>query len=546
MFESQTVNEGDCIDNDYIAQLFNNIRELRECSATNSEQFVCTSIDQEQTGSVRIAAPTEMCFDLQTLSGTVNPNVGADKEQKMLMFVRKSTNNVNISDSNNATVGITRTARIVCNGQTIKTIQDTSGAANMVISEFECEPDSDIQLCFDSQLFAASGQPGLVNGTQTIQICAALICIKDVQNGELSGYFMPPTIPDGCKLGREAIHLASQNTTALRNAFARFGQVASTDSFSFDDQDEHVLEFNSPTVMDFLILGNIQVTGTNTSTYSEASLAAGAVITCGSTRINCLSAEIDLPEADDGPTTRTLTLPVLACGQCAPGDTLTAGLRSQVQCNEVASEATSGISASVVSAEQNYCVFKFKRIETEFGDPVDRSIGECLDLDHLQAINESLDIIKEVCDNQEPITLEAISRGGFGDNNSVIPLTIAAMWPPPNDPNTTAPPPIRRAFLALSVRPCATLVGGINREELRQVRASVIVKCGGTEVARSTVSWTLTRSGTLQRCGPDLDILQCIECPINQAITIEFEGIGLGSNLVAPDDYSYQLTYFGF
>lgn len=546
MFAQQTINEGDCVDTDYINDLLENLRFLEECSQTNNQQFACKQIVAEESGSIRVAASTETCFDLQSLSGTVNPNTGSVSEQKMLFFTRQTTSSVNISDSSNGVVRPTRTARILCNGQTIKTISAQEMSGSFAAIPFQCPTNSDIQLCFDSQLMVVSGQPGLVSGTQTIKICASLICITETENSALSGFFLPPEIDAGCCMGREAIHLAIKNTSALRSAFSEFGQVPSCQTYEFPDQDDHVLENTAPTVMDFLVLGTLTVCGQNNSTTSTASLTASPVITCGNDRINCVSVELEIPKASDGPRTRCLSVPVLACGQCQPGESLTASIRSQFQCNEEASQVVEGVQAGIVSVNQEYCVFKFRRFETDFGDALNGTLGKCIDVELLQNINTSLNAINAICENPTPINLTTRDISGIGGNGETVILQQAQPWPPLNDPTNTNPIPIKKWYLIGTVRPCASGIGGLNLEDTRVVAGEATIMCGGTVIDSATSTWTLTSSGSSQRCGPTLSFRQCIECPIDQDLTISFQGNTVVGGFGTPSEFTYEMQLFCF
>jgi len=494
--------DGQCLDSDYIKLLLANQAYLYDCSQTNNQQFTCKQIEAELSGQIKISSSTETCFDLQILSGLVNPNTNTENEQKMLAFTFGASTSVSISDSSNATVATTRSARIVCNGDTVKTLSAQDLTDALVITFFECSPNSDVQLCFDSQLYATNGQPGLVQGTQSINICASLICITTTENSAITGYFNPP-LPDDCCLGREAVHLLIQNATALRNTFGSFGQIPSCETFTFDDDDDHVLENTTNTVMDFLVLGELTVCGQNNSTFSSATITAKPVVSCGSTSINCISAEAEIPPAEDGPTSNCVVVPVLACGQCQPGESLTTSVRSQFQCNEKAGQVIDGISAGITDISQEYCVYKFKRLDSDFGDALNGSLGKCLDLNTFTAIQNNLDAIRDICDDQTAINLTNDEITGIAGIGDTITIKSAQPWPPaaPLPRPIPDPPPDKKWYITGYVYPCTDNFAGINAEDLRVVEASASILCGGDELLSGTRRWTLTNSGFESRCG---------------------------------------------
>lgn len=547
MYTDIPLSEGQCIDSNYIAQLFENLEFLNDCSKINTQQFVCKNIEETLTGPLSVSGST-LCFDLQSLSGLVNPNIGSDSEQKMLLFRDERLDNIAISDSDTATVRVDRQVSILCNGETVKTLSDQDFYSPISVVFFECPSNSDIQLCYDSQIRIVTGQTTSPRGTQSINLCASLVCITETDNDGADGYFMPPSISTECCYGREAIHLAIQNTSALRLAYADFGQIPSCTEYLFEDQDDHVLENTAPTTIDWLALGNLTICGENGSTGNSAVINARPVFTCGSTRINCVGDTLELAPAEDGSTTGCLTVPVLACGQCQPGESLAVSVRSQFECSEQASQVVEGIQSGITSVTQSYCVYKFRRLSTEFGDDLNGSIGKCIEYKTLESIKNNLDLIADVCENPSPINLTTRQVAGVAQAGSQVIIQDAQPWPPsePLPRPIPDPPPVKKWFISGSILPCRDSLRGINEEELRRVSATATITCGGNVIASQSVTWQITGSGGFQLCGDPIQFNQCISCEIDQDLIMSFSSSQIFGFGTLPNQFTYDLKLFCF
>ena len=540
------INLGDCIDDATFTELFDQIRDLSECSLSNSSQFKCKRFDQTITGPVNGSA----CVTIQDENGLINPNNTSD-ELKMLIFtvdfsasplLNQFSGIGGDANDNVAELQVSYSVDVLCNGLVVDTVTDGYFANSC----FDCPSGSKIELCVNSLATVDTGQP--ITGNFSASICGVSTCISELQNESVPGLFLP-AFKEGCCNNRETLHLAVQNIQALRSAFGEFGQIPTCTAYDFDDDDDHVLLSSASTTTEFLVVGSVDVCATNPYANQTAVLRLEPLITCGGGNVACDGKTFNLggSSIEDNiqfPSQRCERVPVIACGVCQPGQDIRVGVRSRVDCSETPSLVADN-GGFITSINQHYCVYRFERQVNNFGDDLNSAIGACVTTELTDAINNSMDLLQIACDEQAEInlTIRPLSESTVGPGVDL--LQQALPWPPLDDPTNTDPVPIKKWFVQGSLTVCAARSNSTNRNEDSDVQLSASVLCGGVPLLEVEDNWFWNDE---IRCNT-INFGRCVECPIDQDLEFSFDNILVGSqfpNTQAPNEFEYNVKAFCF
>jgi hypothetical protein len=464
----------------------------------------------------------------------------------MVLFSSQTSTAFNFSGSDNineALLSFSERATLMCDGQSVGSLAVHDG---IMCRAFDCTSASTLELCLTPSISHPS--TASFTGTRTTEFCGAVVCIRDLANDQLQGYFNPGYSP-GCCYGREFVHLLTQNVSALTTTLSEFGQLPACRSVRFEDDEDHVIVNNAQTVTEFLALGYVEVCGRMRSARQSAIMQATPRISCGGQELDCNTRTVALIPPDEGEPEGELTclrVPVVVCGQCQPGDDLIIGLRSLTECNEQPAVVTSPGSV-IESNTQQYCVYTFERIQNDFGDAVNGNMGQCLPLSTFQRVADVMTSMKSVSDNQSQVGLT--TRTSAATVTAPDPILIQeALVPQPPDFDTGP----KKWFVTLSMTasgPRAIPIPDSFNGPVTAI-ATADITCGGAVVETVEARWEYGRSGAYTRTGVSEFMAACIECPTDQPIelvlTAETRQFGAPGFIAPPDTFSYDLKMFCF
>ena len=539
--------EGDCLQNDQVEQILENLNTFAKCGGEVSEQFKCTAI---QPASMTAPFGSETCFEIQN-GANVSP-VDSEIEQKILFldFSVTFAQGANGSDVDLNRTTFSQSIRVLCDGIQVDTINTDSNILGVAC--FECSTASTVEVCITGD--ADNFQTSNVVGNATASICGALVCTGTVAQTGLANFFLPEFTPCG-KYGRDFLHSVLKSIRRFSDAFSDFGQVPTCRNEVFDDDEDHVLVLNSPTDFEYLILGHIEICIERTGrggvllTAQPSALCGSQISECNERRLvlSALNSSTSLADIDTEP---CLRFPVVFCGTCKAGESLTIGFQQNIDCEGTdGGVALSG--ASVTSVTQDYCAYFFNRLQTDLaGTGIPLGLPRCIPFETFQSISESMTGINAVCEAFRPVnsTIRTKPEGSstFTTGESAL-LQEALPWPPINDSTNTDPVPIKKWFLTLNVEACFTAQISSDAPTGGFIQASVEILCGGTPIAVPvTARLPLTETfRTRPRC-VSLQFQGCIECPIDQDITLEFDSFEQsdGSIISSSFDCDYKMICY--
>ena len=531
---------GECPSDDKIRQIFENLETFAECGDRISSQFKCARVDR-QSDSAPIG--DEICFTIQQ-PNNVSPSEAA-VEEKILFLDRvvSFSQGANGAEFNPNRTTFSETAKVFCDGVEVATLP---GNNRIETACFACSTLSEIEICVETNARNPTAS-GTVVGTATVTLCGALVCVGEVSGAGLQNYFMPPYKPCG-KYDRMFLHAVLQNLRLFSSVFANFGQVPSCADFTFPDADDHVVLFNSPATTEYLVLGSVTVCARNTYTETNGRVFISPRASCAEDSVDCNRRTLSLPAADEGngpgADVLCLTVPVVFCGTCPPGTTLQVGFDSRIDCEgEESGLGTPGNGVEIVSVEQNYCTFLFQRTANEFSASLPTGLPKCVPLETFQAISTAMQEVDAACENLRPIDPDVQESDGVAGAGDVVTIAAAQPWPPVNDPLNTDPPPIKKRWLDLTVRACFTANISSDNSGGVRLRGEASVLCGGVELKSEFGEVPLTETFlTRPRC-VDITIQCCVECPIDEDLTIEFSAVKVGGSDGSLNTSSFEYDY---
>lgn len=523
----------DCIDNDWLSTAFDNLNHFAECATGSARQFTCIQVGGSGTGSVN----GETCITIQPQSDRFNEST-AELVEKRLHWTYGSETNYTISDSDNVSPGdVSRSVSAVirCNGEIVAGSAGFSISSPIIITPFQCLEGALIELCFIST--ATTPKIPVVNGTTTFTFCGSMTCIKEVQDIISANLFIPPFHECG-SYGRDAIHFLRKALTSLSDIFANFGQVASCNTISFDDDEEHTLLSNVASTTEYLILGSATVCASN-NTNIPIVISAFPRVTCENEETICLFKRSSIGPSQDGepPQSGCVVSPVIACGVCPPGGSLVAGLTPRVDCGEEPAQIVS-VSSTLTSVKQEYCIFAFERASNAIEGSFAEGLGRCIETRDIEELVAAMRAINDACESQRPVNIDAIEESGQngGDGSSFV-IRPPTTWNPAD-----GPAPVKKWYVSGTAAACfSQFPVGQNEEQVRYALGRFTVYCGADALFLGQVRWQYSGSGRRQLCGFPMNFSGCRECPIDEEIRIEFESL-LPPNPI--DNFTFSIKMF--
>ena len=490
-------------------------------------------------------------------------------EKKILLgsalITARPSFNVDDHDQGNGSGRAYVTLELRCNGTAIASQTETIALSNtpqtnQILASLnmfgECPAVGQLELCSVVRVTGLESGYGDQVEVETV-ICAAVLCIRGPYTNSfdaMTGFCCAPEIPADCTVGREGLYLLQQNATALCGYLSQGDQFLSCDYDATTAGLQPIQVLTATDTINYLVFGSV------TACVENAGPGTGAVnvtptISCGGDQQQCPGYNIILPGpgATEGPLTKCIQIPVIACGTCQPGDAIVISNGSEIQCDSTISTGAVGPSVSIVSAEQSYTVFTFGRTdpiaEGLIPAPVNSPLPKCVPRSSVENLVAKIDSVHDyLCgrQNREPYCNYA-SATYQGRDNVTGELIVRPPFPlpnPPPDPLPTPWPPLKKTMLTGSVIVCVD-VNGLNDQN---ANFTIEILCAGAVVC------TLLETVSLQNPQADegyrdnkcttVPIAKTVTCEINQPVSVRVTGVAQSTGDVVNLSASPRITAF--
>lgn len=537
-----TINEGDCVDAAYFEGLFDEIATLAECATTESTQFQCRPV---RVFASNFDANSEFCLTIY--APPLDAPSNDEPEDKILLFTFDTGIQTN-RDPGDSGGTITSTYRIDirCDGVTVDSKDRFDAVGDIIMSTFSCPPSSEIEICIVST-FIATGFNSSIRALRTFSACGSLVCLSQASGADdTSGLFLPGPLPEGCKYGREALHLALQNLDALQGIFSQYGQVPSAQALDFNDLDDHVVLSSVSGDTPYLVIGSVYLCARNDTTRTQ-SITVRPRVVCGIQVDNCLVRTLEIPPRESGTQgpTRCIRVPVVSCGICPAGSDIITAVRPQVACDEDVVQVNPGSIVDIVTERQSYCVYTFEPQQNEFSERPRASLGNCPTVETFASIQTIIDELLSVCSSISPNNVTDFQDEGVAAIGTPVQLVAPFTPPPPALPGT------RTWFITATAFASGPQLS-INQVPVTptEVEVTMQILCGGVVAQESSQRWRIIDAGSSSvnsyfRTRTLPPISGCVRCRSDEAIEILFTAsLIFGDGSVLPVTAAYQADGF--
>ena len=415
------------------------------------------------------------------------------------------------------------TVTIKCGGNVVYTDSGSSNSLRLIQAHIDCPRNDKIEICFESR---AAGNSA-VQAASNARYCGVVLCAGN-EVRTLTGLFKPPEIPEGCCYGREHLYLASQNLDALcRSLLSNRTQYVYCVQGESTEIDSIIVAANLPVDTQYFVWGEIFICYRNDSQDVDWTITVDPFVGCESSNSQCLGLYEVVPHREEGNDigyARCSTIPIITCGSCPAGESITAGLTYDAECSpEVATAVGSG-RVVITSVRQKYCVWLFSDVEIDGLPPAtDLVLGKCATDVRLLPMQEKCEELEEVIVGLPSANLTTRNIGplsGLGQQDWLF--QAAEPW------QGAGPAPPKK--WNIDVRVCSSLSNG-NISLIRSLQNAIgilkfEIKCGNTVLIERETTWQMYRIGGSDfdqyedlgdRC---LSFADCIECDIDQDIRI--------------------------
>ena len=363
-----------CVDTPDVNQWLQNLNALMEGALQGTGGVTCLPVQNSLSDG--------QCFTLdqsQRLTVSAFEQSEGAVEKKIFLISARVTIDAITTTTSGTTPGFPNplqqllyyTVTAMCGGIPIATtsvMSSQAGTTEIVNVNLvgECVAGQPVEICYD--VISDTVPYNYDRPDSRIDFCGAVLCISEANRGfirDIPGFYCAPDVPQGCIIGREGIHLMQQNTRALC-AYAALGYLESACdfSFTFPDGDTHVLSQPQSDVQ-YLIIGSAIVCAFNNGTNVPVEVSAQITGGCsnGST-LSCFPGSMILDrtgsEGGAGPQ-QCFTVPFIACGNCAAGGSIFAGINDNTICGN--SDSLDAPGAVITSISQSYTVFTFRKVD---------------------------------------------------------------------------------------------------------------------------------------------------------------------------------------
>ena len=509
-----------------IQDIFANIEGLCDQLGQEYGRIQCEEISGTIDNNECIEIPNPLASKLENNSGIV--------DQKIIAFALYPNIIYTASTSENQfATSLSWTVSIKCGGNVVYTDSGSSNSLRLVQAHIDCPRNDVIEICFDA---SATGSFG-AQVSASARYCGVVLCAGN-ETRTLTGLFKPPPLPEGCCYGREHLYLASQNLDALcRSLLSNRAQYAYCVQGESTEIDSLVVSANLPADTQYFVWGDVFICYRNDSQDSDWSIKVDPFIGCDSSNSECIGLDEVVPksreEGNDVGITQCRTIPVITCGSCPAGESITAGLTYDAECDPEVPTAVGSGRVVITSVRQKYCVWLFSDVQIDGLPPAtDLVLGSCLTDGSLLPLQEKYEALKSIISE---LSFVNVTRRNIGPLSGAGPqdwlFQSAQPWPPAFPlprPVPEDPPPTKK--WNMDVRVCSAL-SDANIALVKTIQNAVgilkfEIKCGSTVLIERETSWQMHRVG-----GSDFDQYEdlrvkclsfsdCIECAIDEEIRV--------------------------
>lgn len=476
-----------CLDSGTIETWLQNANVLANCATTVPSSVTCQPVNGALSGG---------CITVRPSVAGVNPTdpaaVAIDKKV-VLGFVQISippvTENRDRQGENETYQrpgsGYFR-ASLQCDGQTIATgptvLLNTSGSVPLNLVGC-CPSSSEVSVCVE--------QVGIQADPYTGNVCGAMLCFTDGYQRSLQeaeGFCCAPAL-GGCNVGRAGLHLLQQNFAAV-HALASQGYqlVECVSAVQFTGAGSQGLHTAGGDI-EYLVVGGATVCWQAFNNL-EISMTGGPSVNCGAGSTNCPLTRI-VPEIIStdvtGLRTGCFEFPIVACGSCSIGDVISAGFGDLATvCDDTADPTVNLQGAQVVSIDQQYTVFTFRRVdpiaEGLLPSRVTALLEKCIRRSQVELLIAQMDALSTYLATVVDNTFYCnITSGSVAGPN---PQTGTQVIRPPFPPPPTGPVPNKKTFVAGSVTVCFDVPAA---QYYQNFDVDLTITCGGDTFTQSSV-----------------------------------------------------------
>ena len=524
-----------------INQLQDNIAALCDQLGEEYGRVQCNEISGVIDNGECVEIPNPLASNLENNAGIIDQKIIALSFQPNVSYVLpdgpagipSSTNGSVNSTANTGTspTGLTWTLSVKCGGNVVHLDSGSSNGMRLIQAHIDCPRNDEIEICFDAVVVGGFGGQLVASA----KYCGVVLCAGS-EKRTLDGLFKPPPIPEGCCYSREHLYLASQNLDALcTSLLTDRSQYAYCVQGTSDEIDSIVVAANLPAETQYFVWGEIFICYRNDSQDTDWTISVDPFIGCESSNAQCLGFSAAVPRTQTDSSigfVQCTSIPVVTCGSCPAGESITAGLTYDEECAQEVPTAVGSGRVVITSVSQKYCIWLFSDVQIDGLPPAtDLVLGSCMTDAALLPLQEKYEALKATISDLDFVNLTRRNIGPLsGEGPQDWLFQSAQPWPPaaplPRPIPDLAPP----KKWNLDVRVCSAFTDlSRQRADSMQSAAGVLklqVKCGDTIIVDRETSWIIQQFG-----GSDLDQVRdfgtrclsfsdCIECAIDEEIRI--------------------------
>lgn len=516
--------EGQCVDPvDDLQPILDNLKALFQFARQTGQRISCQKIDTKITEEVDDGEGE--CFVIRERS-LPEPGEQLEKKIPMLVITSNSPGYLISGDNDDSEVVASTTVSFLCNDEKVweGTLAETAFAG------FDCFPSSKLEICIQTDLSVRSAT--VIRQQRTHTVCGGIMCIErfDVENS-IPTFFCPPCVlkPES-KPGREFLNLVYQNTLGLCRYFQTGGQTQACQGFLFEDSATHPLITSVSGETTYFIIGEVRVcVRVNLTDFKTTrSITVNPSVGCEGEPNQCSNGETVTVSSDNEsefPIFDCVSVPVVICGTCLPGQTLSVGFIQNEECDGVPTPFGNGAGdVDIYLVEQEYCLYAWEQVPIPELGGFSRPNASCFNVNTLNDLMDKQNLLESIVCDRQPLDCS------FNEGEKIVPrfdthLLAAAETPPvPLPPNW---PPNRKVSLIIDFRFCIDFLnGGLDSGEFTAL-GRVEVVCGGNVIKTlgredgQDYQFKIDTAFTFRGCSPTYSRFCCnIECPVDQDLIL--------------------------
>ena len=512
-----------------IKELTDNIQSLCDQLGQEYGRIECEEISGTIENNACVELPNPLASTVENNSGIVDEKIIA------FAFYPNVSYTVSSSDDNQYPTSLSWTLTIKCGGNVVYTDSGSSNGLRLIQAHIDCPRNDTLEICFESSI-SGSFAAQLVSSAR---FCGVVLCAGN-ETRSLDGLFKPPAIPDGCCYGRESLLLASQNLDSLcRSLLTDRSQYSYCVQGESTEIDSMIVAANLPADTQFFAWGEVFICYRNDSQDSDWLITVDPFVGCESSSAECIGLSQVVPRSrEEGNSigiAQCSTIPIIACGSCPAGETISAGLTYDAECEPEVPTAVGSAQITITSVRQKYCVWLFSDTQIDsLPAETDLTLGSCITDVALLPVQEKYEALQLVIDG---LSFSNLTRRNIGPLSGEGPqnwlFQAAQPWPPAFPLPRPIPDPAPPKKWNIDVLVCSAYTD-LNRLQIQPINKVIgtlklEVFCGGDPIVSRETSWLIQQFGGSDnsqysdfgtKC---LSFSDCVECAIDEEITVVAE-----------------------